>query len=154
MEFPEHMVHSMPLTIYSIPSIHSIHSRVCPYHALCAMRSASQQTTQPCAFEPPRHMALTTPCAPSSVHIRTYPYLSVPALPPPCALRNALRQPHPHAAMRYKSTKTHGTQYALCPLSIMSIPLPAVSALRNVLRQPPPKTKAHDLAESHVPDRL
>ena len=57
MEFPEHMDHSMLQTIYSIPSIHSIHSRVSPHPVHCAMRSASQQNTQPCAIEIPKRMA-------------------------------------------------------------------------------------------------
>ena len=42
MEFPEHMAHSMLQTIYSIPSIHSIHSRVSPHPVHCAMRSANR----------------------------------------------------------------------------------------------------------------
>ena len=36
---------------------------LCPQYRLCAMRSASQQTTQPCAIKIQKHMALTAPCA-------------------------------------------------------------------------------------------
>ena len=67
MEFPEHMAHSMPQTIYSIPSIHSIHSRLCPHHALCAMRSANHTPSRPCATKVQKHMALSMPCAPLSI---------------------------------------------------------------------------------------
>ena len=49
----------------------SVHIRTHPYlsvrhcsqYRLCAMRSASQQTTQPCATKIQKHMALTAPCA-------------------------------------------------------------------------------------------
>ena len=64
MEFPEHMAHSIPQTIYSIPSIRSIHSWVSPHPVHCAMRSASQWE---CALEFPEHMAHSMPCAIQSI---------------------------------------------------------------------------------------
>ena len=43
--------------------------------------------SMPCAFEFLKHTAAGDPKT-CSVLIRTYPYLSVLALPPPCALHN------------------------------------------------------------------
>ena len=86
MEFPEHMAHSMLQTIYSIPSIHSIHSRVSPHPVHCAMRSASQWE---CALEIPECITHSMPCAIQSImsimsimSIYTAPTLCIA----PCAL--------------------------------------------------------------------
>ena len=112
MEFPEHMAHSMLQTIYSIPSIHSIHSRVSPHPVHCAMRFASRQPPQPCALEIPGNMAHTQPSAISPIGpIR--PIRPIPALLPPCALRNVLCQPTEHTALCYRNSKAHGS-HASC----------------------------------------
>ena len=112
MEFPEHMAHSMLQTIYSIPSIHSIHSRVSPHPVHCAKLPASQQNTQPCALETPGNIAHTQPSAIRPIGpIR--PIRPIPALLPPCALRNVLCQPTEHTALCYRNSKAHGTQAAI-----------------------------------------
>ena len=78
-EFPERMARTTPCAPRSVLfRTHPYLSvRHCPQYRLCAKCPASQQTTQPCAFEISQHMAHTAPCAPppyTSVHIRTYPY--------------------------------------------------------------------------------
>ena len=105
MKFPEHMAHSMPLTIYSIPSIHSIHSRVSPHPVLCAMCSASRPShTAMCFCISAAHGSQR-----AKVLLRTHPYLSVHIRtppPPPCALRNAHCQPplpHSHVFLHIRS---------------------------------------------------
>ena len=71
MEFPEHMAHSMLQTIYSIPSIHSIHSRGSPHPVHCAMYFASQRECAMFFGERTAHGArgetlLFPPCTPFS----------------------------------------------------------------------------------------
>ena len=74
-EIPWYMAHSLSC---ASPSILSIPSWPCPQYWLCAMRSASQQTTQPCAPEIPWYMAHTLSCAYPSI-------LSIPSIPSwPC----------------------------------------------------------------------
>ena len=58
---------------------------LCPQYWLCAMRPASQQNTQPCAFDFPRRMAHREPKS-YSVLIRTSPY--------PSSLRYAVASRH------------------------------------------------------------
>ena len=78
-EIPWYMAHTLSCAYPSILSIPSIPSWPCPQYRLCAMRSASQQTTQPCAPEIPWYMAHSLSCAyPSILSI-----LSIPSWPCP-----------------------------------------------------------------------
>ena len=56
-----HHVHPPPYT--SVP-IRTYPYRLCPHHALCAMRSANHTPMRPCATKVQKHMALSMPCAP------------------------------------------------------------------------------------------
>ena len=64
-EFPEHMALTTPCAPRSVLfRTHPYLSvRHCSQYRLCAMCPASQQTTQPCAFEISQHMAHTAPSA-------------------------------------------------------------------------------------------
>ena len=67
-----------------------------PRQAKCL---ASQQYTQPCAPEIQKHMALSMPCTPLSVLLRTHPYLSVPVF---AALRRGKPALPTVSALRYR----------------------------------------------------